>query len=207
MLHRLHLKGRGATQRNFYCTNLYNENGSSGENKLLQQLWSIMEESSASKDQTSRLSWSVCLFRCIISVLVPLPVAVIWVQGWDTQNTCIPKYWYLCGRHLKRKSKGQGKGRQMWWVQMGERSSSFSLLGAIYVLAPIPFKCLPKKTIITVKSRGLFVSQKRWIIGTHGSIRLLPSPFLSAHPLKTHWTSMTLWTMGWGIIWIILVPG
>ena len=28
---------------------------------------------------------------------------------------------------------------------MGERSSSFSLLGAIQVLAPIPFKCLPKK--------------------------------------------------------------
>ena len=208
MLHRLHQEGRGATQRNFYCTYLYNENGSSGEKRLLQQLWSIMEESSASKDQTSRLSWSVCLFRCIISVLVPLPVAVIWVQGWDTQNTCIPKYWYLCGRHLKRKSKGQGKGRQMWWVQMGERSSSFSLLGAIHVLATIPFKCLSaKKTIITVKSSGLFVSQKKWIMGMQGSIHLPPSPFLRVHPLKTHWTSLALWTVGWGIVWIILVPG
>ena len=38
MLHRLHLKGRGATQKNFYCTYLYNENGSSGEEKLLHQL-------------------------------------------------------------------------------------------------------------------------------------------------------------------------
>ena len=27
---------------------------------------------------------------------------------------------------------------------MGQRSSFFSLLGAIHVLAPVPFKCLPK---------------------------------------------------------------
>ena len=44
---------------------------------------------------------------------------------------------------------------------MGERSSSFSLLGAIHVLAPIPFKCLSaKKTIITVKSCGLCLPEE-----------------------------------------------
>ena len=32
-----------------------------------------------------------CLFRCTFKALVSLPVAVIWVLGWDTQNTCIPK--------------------------------------------------------------------------------------------------------------------
>ena len=138
------------------------------------------------------LSRSVCLFICTISVLVSLPVAVIWVQGWILKTHVFPNYWYLYGRHLNGKSKVQGKGRQMWWVQMGERSSFFSLLGAIHVLAPIPFKCLPKKNYNHCEKQGPLCLS--WIIGTHGSIHLLPSPFLSAYPLKTHWTSMALWT-------------
>ena len=37
---------------------------------------------------------------------------------------------------------------------MGERPSFFSLLGAIHVLAPIPFKCLPKKNYNPCEKQG-----------------------------------------------------
>ena len=146
VLHRLQQKGRGATQKNFYCTYLYNENGSSGEEKLLQQLWSIMEESSASKDQNVACHDQSACSDAWLKLWFPTSSSDLSTARDGILKTHVfPNYWYLCGRHLKGKSKGQGKGRQMWWVQMGERSSFFSLLGAIHVLAPVPFKCLPQK--------------------------------------------------------------